>query len=46
MALVGLGIVVVILTTFYALRYLIRPGEKGADHIKRRILEDGHEAFR
>ena len=46
MALVGLGLVVVIATTFYALRYLICPGESSADHIKRRILEDGHEALR
>jgi hypothetical protein len=46
MALVGLGVVVVILTTFYALRYLIRPGETSADHIKRRILADEHKTFR
>jgi hypothetical protein len=45
MVLVGVGVVVVIVTTFYSLLYLIRPGEKRTDHIKRRILEDGHEAF-
>jgi hypothetical protein len=43
---VALGVVVVVVTTIYSLLYLIRPGETKADHIKRRILEDGHEESR
>ena len=39
-ALVALGVVVVIGTTIYSFLYLIRPGETGEDHIKRRILQD------
>ena len=45
MVLVGVGAVVVIVSTFYSLLHLIRPGETRTDHIKHRILEDGHEAF-
>jgi hypothetical protein len=41
MALVALGVVVVIVTTIYSVLYLVRPGETGEDHIKRRILDDG-----
>ena len=41
MALVALGAIVVTATTIYSVLYLIRPGETGEDHIKRRILEDG-----
>jgi hypothetical protein len=44
--LVALGVVVVSVTTIYSLLYLIRPGETRADHIKRRILEDGREGSR
>jgi hypothetical protein len=44
--LVALGVVVVIVTTICSLLYLIRPGETNADHIKRRILEDGREESR
>jgi len=44
--LVALGVIVVVVTTIYSLLYLIRPGETGEDHIKRRILEDGREGFR
>jgi hypothetical protein len=44
--LVALGVVVVILTTFYSVRYLIRPGETSVHHIKRRILEDAREGSR
>ena len=44
--LVALGVVVVIATTIYSTLYLIRPGETGADHIKRRILDDGREESR
>jgi hypothetical protein len=40
------GGVVVIVTTIYSVLYLIRPGETNADHIKRRILEDGREESR
>ena len=41
MALVALGVLVVTVTTIYSVLYLIRPGETGEDHVKRRILEDG-----
>ena len=44
--LVALGVVVVIVTTIYSLLYLIRPGEASADHIKRRILEEGRGGSR
>lgn len=34
--------VVVLATTIYTVRFFVRPGEAGADHIKRRVLhEDG-----
>ena len=45
-ALVVLGVVVVIVTTAFAVLYLIRPGEAGEDHIKRRILEDDRQGLR
>ncbi len=45
-ALVAMGVVAVIVTTGYAVLYLIRPGEAGADHIKRRILEDDRQGNR
>lgn len=38
--LVALGTIVVAVTTGYTLRYFVRPGETGANHIKRRILDD------
>jgi hypothetical protein len=38
--LVVLGVVVVLVTTFYSLLYLVHPGEAAADHIKRRVLEE------
>jgi hypothetical protein len=44
--LVAAGVVAVVATTFYTVLYLIRPGETGATHIKRRILEDRGEGFR
>jgi hypothetical protein len=44
--LVGLGVVVVIVTMIYSLLCLVRPGEASADHIKRRILEEGREGCR
>ena len=37
------GVIAVVVTTFYTLLYLIRPGETGDMHIKRRILEDARE---
>ena len=43
LTIVALGVVVVIVTTIYSLVYLVRPGEAGVDHIKRRILEEGRE---
>jgi hypothetical protein len=44
--LVTVGAVVVIMTVIYTVWYLIRPGETGDEHIKRRILTDGHEGSR
>jgi hypothetical protein len=38
--LVVLGVIVLVLTTVYTVRYFVRPGETGANHIKRRILDD------
>jgi hypothetical protein len=46
LALVALGVVAVIVTTIYSLLYLIRPGETGEDHIKRRILQEGTRGSR
>jgi hypothetical protein len=40
--LVWAAVLVVVATTIYTVRFFVRPGETGADHIKRRILrEDG-----
>ena len=44
--LVAAGDIAVVVTTFYTLLYLLRPGEKGGTHIKRRILEDRGEGSR
>jgi len=44
--LVAAAVVVMIATTMYTLRYLLRPGEAGDDHIKRRILDDGYGGTR
>jgi hypothetical protein len=44
--LVVLGVVVLLVTTLYSLLYLVRPGEASADHIKRRILDEGREGRR
>ena len=44
--LVGLAVVVMIATTLYAVRLLIRPGEADGDHIKRRIIDDAAEGYR
>jgi predicted transcriptional regulator len=46
LVLVAAGVIVVVVTTFYTVLYLIRPGEVGETHIKRRILEDGREGSR
>ena len=43
---VAAGVIAVVVTTFYTLLYLIRPGETSGTHIKRRILEDGREGSR
>ena len=40
---IALGVVVVLVTTIYAVLYLVRPGETSADHIKRRILDEERE---
>ena len=39
--LVALGAIIVVATTVYTIVYLVRPGETAADHIKRRILDEG-----
>jgi len=44
--LVTLGVIVVVVTTAYAVLYLVRPGEPSETHVKRRILEDGREESR
>ncbi len=44
--LVTVGVIVVVVTTFYTLLYLVRPGETSERHIKRRVLEDGREGSR
>ena len=44
--LVAAGVVAVVVTTFYTLLYLIRPGETSGTHVKRRILEDAGEGSR
>ena len=44
--LVAAGVIAVVVTTFYTLLYLIRPGETTGTHIKRRILEDRGEGPR
>jgi hypothetical protein len=36
------AVLVVLATTIYTVRFFVRPGETGEDHIKRRVLrEDG-----
>jgi hypothetical protein len=41
----GEVVLVVLVTTLYTVLYLIRPGEKGLDHIKRRILDEGYRGL-
>jgi heme/copper-type cytochrome/quinol oxidase subunit 2 len=36
-----IGGIIVVLVTIYTIRYFVKPREAEADHIKRRILEDG-----
>lgn len=38
---VGFALVVLVVSLVLSVRWLIRPGEGSADHIKRRILRDG-----
>lgn len=38
--LVWAAAVVVLATTIYTVRFFVRPGEAGADHIKRRVLDE------
>lgn len=35
---IGVTTLIVLFTLFYSLKYLIKPGEKSSDHIKRTIL--------
>jgi hypothetical protein len=39
--LLAVDIVILVWVLFLAAKYTFRPGEESADHIKRRILEDG-----
>lgn len=38
---VGFALIVLVVSLVLSVRWLIRPGEGSADHIKRRILQDG-----
>jgi len=40
MLIVWVAVVVVIFTLFYSIKWMIRPGEQGMDHIKRFILNE------
>jgi hypothetical protein len=44
--LVTFGAIVVIMTTIYTVMRFLRPGEMDQHHIKRRIIDDGHEGSR
>lgn len=37
-AIVWAAVIIVLLTLFYTVKWLARPGEKGDDHIKRTVL--------
>jgi phage shock protein PspC (stress-responsive transcriptional regulator) len=41
MLIVWVAVVVVLFTLFYSIKWLIRPGEQGKNHIKRFILNEG-----
>ena len=43
-AIVLISAVIVILTLFYSIKFLVRPGENYRDHIKYRVLENGSNA--
>ncbi len=36
---VWIGVIIVLLTFFYSLKWIIRPGEKSISHIKQHILK-------
>ncbi len=38
--LVVTGVVITALVAFYTIKWFVKPGERGDDHIKRRILQD------
>jgi phage shock protein PspC (stress-responsive transcriptional regulator) len=40
MLIVWVAVVVVLFTLFYSIKWMIRPGEQGQDHIKRFILKE------
>lgn len=40
MVIVWFMIIIVVLTLFFSLKWIIRPGEKSSDHIKRFILNN------
>ena len=40
--LVGLIALITILTLYYSIKYLIKPGEKNREHIKHRIILEEH----
>lgn len=37
---VGVSVVIVLFTLYFSVKWLIKPGEKSPDHIKRLILKD------
>lgn len=40
---VVIGVLITAVVFYYTLKYMIRPGETGKDHIKRRIVNGGEE---
>lgn len=38
--LVVIGVIITVVVTFYTVKWFFKPGERSADHIKRRILHD------
>jgi len=38
-AIIVISIIIVILTLYYCVKYLVKPGEHSTEHIKRKILE-------
>jgi len=36
----GVMLIITVLTLYYSIKWLVRPGEKSPDHIKRTVLED------